>query len=157
MREIGTPTYTEEELVFARKIGEQIPPREKRTMDSGCPGWEGLMDVDLNTSISDPYGEGVVRGGSTDSADVSWQTPIAKLTTASLVLGAPIHSWMIAAVVGMSIGHKNLIVASKVLACTTLDLITRPEILKKSWEEFKKRKGGREYKSPLPPDLKPSI
>ncbi len=48
MREIGAPVYTEEELEFARKIGENVDPEEKRTSGYACPGWEDLIDLDLN-------------------------------------------------------------------------------------------------------------
>lgn len=157
MRDIGAPTYTEEELDFARKIGEQISPEDKRNSGYACPGWEELMDVDLNTNIIDPWGEGEVTGGSTDTADVSWQTPTAEFNTGSRILGAPGHSWMMTATGGMSIGHKNVIFASKVQACTILDLLTKPKELKKAWKELEKRKGGREYKSPLPSELKPPL
>lgn len=157
MREIGTPVYTEEELSFARKIGEQISPEDKRTSGYACPGWENLMDVDLNTNIIDPWGEGTTSGGSSDSSDVSWNMPLVKFESGSRILGAPGHSWMNVAVSGMSIGHKNAIFASKVHACTILDLLTKPEILRAAWEEFEKKKGGKKYKSPLPSDLKPPI
>jgi len=157
MREIGAPTYTEEELAFARRIGEQVTPDEKRTSGYACPGWEELMDVDLNTNIIDPWGEGTVMGGSTDTSDVSWQAPTAEFNTGSRVLGAPGHSWMMTATSGMSIGHKNAVFAAKAHACTAIDLLTKPELLKRSWEEFERRKGGREYRSPLPPDLKPPL
>lgn len=62
MREIGAPTYTKEELAFARKIGGEVSPDEKRDSGYACPGWEDLMDADLNTNVIDPWGEGEVMG-----------------------------------------------------------------------------------------------
>jgi aminobenzoyl-glutamate utilization protein B len=157
MREIGAPSYTSEELQFARQIGEQIDPEEKRTSGYACPGWEELMDVDLNTNIIEPYGEGETVGGSTDTADVSWNTPTAEFNTGSRILGAPGHSWMVTAVSGTSVGHKNAVFAAKVHAATALDLMTEPNLLQACWEEFRERTKGRTYRSPLPPDLKPPI
>ena len=157
MREIGSPSYTKEELEFARDIGKHIDPEDKRTSGYACPGWEDLMDVDLNTNILDPYGEGETMGGSTDTADVSWKTPTAEFNTGSRVLGAPGHSWMVTAVAGVSIGHKNAIFAAKVHAATAIDLLTQPELLETIWNEFKERTKDHMYKSPLPPDLKPPI
>jgi aminobenzoyl-glutamate utilization protein B len=55
----------------------------------------------------------------------------------------------------MSIGHKNLVFAAKSMAASAIDLLTEPEIIKKAWDELNRRKKGREYKSPLPPGLKP--
>ena len=158
MREIGAPTYTEEELDFAHKIGEQVSPAEKRTWGYHVPG--GAVDtvgIDLDTRIHDPWGEGTSSGGSTDEGDITWNLPAAGFNTGSRIIGAPGHHWMTVASSGMSIGHKNLIFASKVLASSAIDLMVNPELLKKAKKEFEKRMAGRTYKSPLPPDLKPPL
>ena len=65
MREIGTPTYTEEELEFARKIGETVPRQQKLDglRKSEFPEWEKYVDVDLVTDILDPWDEGKTSGG----------------------------------------------------------------------------------------------
>ena len=157
MREIGAPVYTEEELEFAHKIGEHVDPEDKRTSGYACPGWEDLMDLDLNPNIIDPYGEGETMGGSTDTADVSWNAPTAEFNTASRILGAPGHSWMVTAAAGMSIGHKNAVFAAKVHAATAVDLLTRPELLEAMWKELGERTKGRPYESPLPEDLRPPV
>jgi aminobenzoyl-glutamate utilization protein B len=57
----------------------------------------------------------------------------------------------------MSIGHKGMIFGAKTAAGLTLDLLTHPELLAKAKAEFDKRRGGRIYKSALPPDLKPPL
>lgn len=157
MREIGAPTYTEDELAFARKIGEMVTPEEKRTSIRWRPDWEALMDVDLCTEIIDPFGEGIWFGGATDSAEVSWQAPTTRFRTASTILGAPSHSWMTVALGGMSIGHKNALFGSKVLVSTALDLMTKPRLLMQATKEFEERKGGRTYKPPIPPEHKPEL
>jgi aminobenzoyl-glutamate utilization protein B len=77
--------------------------------------------------------------------------------TATCVLGTPGHSWQMTAQAGMSMGHKSLIFASKVIAGSTLDLLTNPKLLKKAKAEWKQRLAGRVYKSPIPADLKPPI
>jgi aminobenzoyl-glutamate utilization protein B len=157
MREIGAPTYTEEELEFARKIGENVDLEDKRTSGYACPGWEDLMDLDLNPDIVDPYGEGETMGGSTDTADVSWNAPTAEFNTGSRVLGAPGHSWMVTAAAGVGIGHKNAVFAAKVHAATAVDLLTKPELIEAMWKELKERTKDHKYMSPLPPDLKPPV
>ena len=156
MKEIGAPTYTNEELEFARKIGEQVSAENRKNWGYRVPGHEDLSpDVYLDSRILDPWGEGEVEAGGTDEADVSWNAPLVELNTGSRVVGAPGHSWMNVAVAGTSIGHKNLIFAAKTMANSALDMLAKPEILKAAWDEFTKRKKGKEYKSPLPPDLKP--
>jgi aminobenzoyl-glutamate utilization protein B len=158
MREIGPPSYTKEELEFARKIGKQISSESRKAWGYRAPGQENLpSDVDIDQRVVDPWGDGESTGGSSDESDVSWNAPLQVLNTASRIIGAPGHHWMNAAVAGMSIGHKNLLFASKVLAVSAIDLLTEPQLLKSAWEEFNRRKAGREYKSPLPPDLKPPL
>jgi aminobenzoyl-glutamate utilization protein B len=57
----------------------------------------------------------------------------------------------------MSIGHKGLIFATKTMAASGLDLITKPKLLKEVKAEFKTRLAGRKYKPPIPLDLKPPL
>jgi len=160
MREIGAPTYSEEELEFARELAESVPREQKitRLRRSLLPNWEELLDVDLNTNIYDPYGEERKGGGgSSDVADVAWNTPTQEFSTVMFVVGAPGHSWQHAASGGTSIGHKSSIFASKVMATSVLDLLTTPEVLEKAREDWEERMKGLVYKSPLPPDLKPPL
>ncbi len=159
MREIGAPVYTKEELKLAKEFSKTIPPEQKRDSlrKSKRPGWEKLLDVDIDTSIPDPWGEGEVMGGSTDVADVGWQSPTVEFSTATTVPGSPGHSWQIAAISATSIGHKSLLFAAKVMAATALDLLTKQDVLKRIQDEFKERLRGKTYVSPLPADLKPPL
>jgi aminobenzoyl-glutamate utilization protein B len=77
--------------------------------------------------------------------------------TACCMLGTPGHSWQFAAQSGMSIGHKGLIFASKVIAASGLELMTNPELLSRVREEWVERLAGRSYKPPIPMDLKPPL
>jgi len=159
MREIGAPTYTPEELIFAQEIGKTIPPEQKKAAlrRSKRPGWEKLLGVDLDNSIPDPWGEGEVFGGSTDVADVSWQTPTIEFSTTTGALGTPWHSWQLTAMAGMSIGHKSLIFAAETIAASALDLLTKPYVLKKVRDEFAEAMRGKVYVSPIPAQLKPPL
>ncbi len=160
MREIGAPIYTKEELKLAKELAKSIPPEEKiaALRRSLLPNWAELIDVDLNTKIYDPYGEEVKGGGgSSDVADVAWNVPTVEFNTTMFIVGAPGHSWQSVASGGMSIGHKSSIFASKVMATTAIDLLTRPEVLSKAKEEWKERMKSLVYKSPLPKDLKPPL
>jgi aminobenzoyl-glutamate utilization protein B len=159
MREIGAPTYTVEELEFARKIGETIPPEQKRDglRKREIPDWERYLDVDLVTDILDPWDEGKVSGGSTDVSDISWNTPTMEFSTTAAVLGTPGHSWHFVSTSGMSIGHKSLIFAAKTIAGAALDLMTKPEVLEKAKEEQKERLKGQTYRSPIPDDVGPAL
>ena len=157
MREIGTPTYTEEEMKFAKEIQETIPlenilddlKRSKRE------DWQSLRGVVVDRSIPDPWGKGDVMGGSTDVADVSWQTPTIELGTSTWALGVPGHSWQVTAMGKSGIAHKSLVFAAKTMAACALDTLTKPSLLKKIRKEWEEAKQGVKYVSPLPKDLKP--
>ena len=159
MKELGGPKFDEKELEFAKKINEFIPVEQKRMMlkSRKVPDWEKLMDVLLDDEVRDPWDEEQIGHGSTDVAEVSWKTPTISFTTACFVLGSPGHSWQNVAAGGMSIGHKGGIYAAKIIATSALEVISNPDVLKEAWKEFKKKLGGKKYKSPLPPDLKPPL
>jgi len=80
-----------------------------------------------------------------------------EFSTTTFVLGAPGHSWQHVACSGMSIGHKSLIFAAKTIAGTALDLMTKPELLKKAQDEFGKRMERRTYRCPIPDEIQPPL
>ena len=159
MREIGLPKYTDEEIRFAEEIAKSIPPEMKieALRRSKRPGWEKLIDKLIDDEIPDPWGEGEVSHGSTDVAEVSWQTPTVEFGTATWVLGTPGHSWQVVAQSGVGLGHKSLIFAAKTMAATAIDLMMNEDLLKKAKEEHKQRLRGREYTPPIPPEMKPPL
>jgi aminobenzoyl-glutamate utilization protein B len=160
MREIGAPMYTEEELKFAKELAKSIPREQKITglRASDLPDAMDLADVDLNSRIYDPSGEERRGGGgSSDVADVAWNLPTQQFSTTMFIIGSPGHSWQNTASGGTTIGHKSSIFASKVMATSVIDLLTKPDILKKAKDEWEKKMKGLTYKSPLPPDLKPPL
>ena len=147
MREVGTPSYTAEELRFAAEIAKTFTKENKAETlkKSKVPGWEKYVDVNLPTDILDAWDDGEVSPGSTDVSHVSWVTPTMEFGTACNILGAPGHSWQFVASSGSSIGHKSLIFAAKAMAGSVLDLMTKPDILARAKEEHTKRLGGKKY------------
>jgi aminobenzoyl-glutamate utilization protein B len=121
------------------------------------PGWEELVDVVMDRSVPDAWNEGEVSHGSTDVSDVSWKAPTMEFGTATWPLGAPGHSWMNVAGSAHSIGHKSLIYAAKVMAASAVDLMMKPELLERAWEEQRRRLKGKEYRSPIPAEAKPPL
>jgi len=159
MREIGLPKYSDEDLKFAKEINKTITPEMKITQlkKSKRPGWERLVDKLMDDEIPDPWGDGDYSHGSTDVADVSWQSPTVEFGTATWVLGTPGHSWQNVAQSKVGLGHHSLIFSSKVMAATAIDLLTKENVLNKAKEEFRQRIGNRKYESPIPPDHKPPL
>jgi len=159
MRLIGPPKWSKTELAFAIDLSKNVPAEQKRDSlrKSKRPGWEKLESVIMDNSIPDAWDEGEVSYGSTDVSDVSWKAPTMEFSTATWPLGTPGHSWMNVAASGTGIGHKSLIFASKVIAASVIDLLTRPDLLKEAKDEYVKRTMGKTYKSPLPADAKPPL
>ncbi|MDH4213004.1 MAG: amidohydrolase [Candidatus Thorarchaeota archaeon] len=159
MREVGAPEYSKQELKFAEEISATVSREDKleELRLSRRPGWEDLIDTNIDTEIMDPWDEGIVWPGSTDVGDVSWVAPTIEFTTSTHVLGIGGHSWQVVACSGAGIGHKSLLFAAKTMAGTAIDLITKSDVLKKIQDEFVKRKAGRIYKSPVPKNLKPPL
>ena len=135
---VGAPVFIEEEQAFAKEIQKNL----------------GLEQKGLSTKV-EPFSlpEKSWGSGSTDVAEVSWLTPTTSLGVAFTPQGTPGHHWSAVACGGMSIGHKCLAVAAKVMAASCLDFLAQPETIQKMREEWTARKKGREYKSPLPADL----
>jgi aminobenzoyl-glutamate utilization protein B len=159
MRAIGAPQYNAEEEKFAAELAKTIPIEKKRIglMKSHLPDAMGLIDVNLNTGIYDPVGAGSKGGGSSDVADVAWNTPTVQFRTVYTIVGAAGHSWQNTASNGTSIGHKSTVFASKVMAATVIDLLTKSELVQAAKDEWKRQMQGRTYKSPLPADAKPPL
>jgi aminobenzoyl-glutamate utilization protein B len=160
MRSIGAPTYNEEEQEFGKELSKSLPPnRKKNFLQSavhwGLPNAMDLMDVYLDTNIYDPLRP--PRAGTSDVHEVAWNMPTQQFGTVYAVVASPGHSWQNVASNGTSIGQKSSIFASKVMACTVLDLLTKPDILVKAKEEWRGKMIGRTFESPLPPDLKPPL
>ena len=81
------------------------------------------------------------RMGSTDVGDVSWNVPTVGFGTATWVPGTAAHSWQAVAAGGMSIGHKGMLLAARLLAMTAADLYSNPALIERAWNELKERRG----------------
>jgi aminobenzoyl-glutamate utilization protein B len=127
---LGPPLFTEQEQAFARQIQRA----------------SGVPEVGMSTVVK-PIAEQVEEGGSTDVGDISWIAPTLNLSVATSPLGAPWHGWPVVATSGMSIGHKGMVQAAKVLAATMVDLYEHPQTLAAVQIEFRAKKGETEYRS----------
>lgn len=136
------PTYTQEEQAFAQamkatfgapRVPSDVEDRKvKRQLDVLTDGGRRP----LNDYVVPYVPSCRMSPGSTDVGDVSWLAPTAQFTTATWVSGSPGHSWQNVATGASSIAHKGLLLAAKVLAATTADLMTNPEILAEARAEF---------------------
>ena len=142
LEKVGGVTYSEEEKAFAKKIQPSF---------IGAP-------VDIATAANVKPLSYVVEGnnGSTDVGDVSYAKPTVGLRAATWVPGTPAHSWQAVASGGTEIGTKGMLVASKTMALTAIDLMSNPALIQKATEEFKAGIGDYKYKALLG-DIKPAL
>jgi len=132
---LGPIKYTEEEQNFARAIQRATSVEEK--------GLNGAIQP-LEEPKPDP------PGGSTDVADVSWIVPTLHVSVTTAAEGAPWHAWPVVACGGMSIGHKGMMQAAKVLAATMIDLFEDAKTREAIQAEFKEKTKGQIYKAYIP-------
>ncbi len=97
------------------------------------------------------------RGGSTDVAEVSYITPTVGLSVTSAPAGVPWHSWATTAAHGTEWAVAAADVAARVLALTSVDLLTDPDLVAKARTFFDEKSAGRPYVSPIPQEQKPPV
>ena len=141
LEQLGGFGYTKEEELFAEKIS--------KTLSNPKP---------LASSLEvQPYSEIGRAGGSTDVGDVSFVVPTVGFRTATWVPGTPAHSWQAVAAGGTSIGTKGMILATKTLTLTGIDLFKNPGLIKAAKKEFQERRGQGFVYQPLVGDRKPAL
>jgi aminobenzoyl-glutamate utilization protein B len=162
MQLIGPIQFTEEEMAYARTINEAYPEETARNIfkhmrvpDDMKAHIKELAGQPLIGENFPAWNEDHIGTGSTDVGDVSWITPLSMLNTACFATGAAGHSWGIVATSGMSIGHKGMMHAAKIMAVAATDLYADPEHLRRAREEFEQATRDNPYKTPLPEDTQP--
>ena len=138
LKQLNNLEYTDEERQFAVRI--------QNTIDNPVP-------LDSLKEIRDVSGD--LSKGSTDVGDVSWVVPTTGFSTACWVPGTPAHSWQATAAGGTTIGKKGMLLAAKVLAASTCDLLQQPALLTSAQTELSRRLGERKYESLLLPNQLP--
>lgn len=131
LSKVGGVTYDETEKAFAEKITTTL---SKNSYDSPDPSTVEPFEVRMRAG-----------GGSTDVADISWVVPTVGLRTATWVPYTPAHSWQAVAAGGTSIGRKGMMVAAKTMTLTAIELFQQPDVIKKAYDEFLVKRGGKEF------------
>ena len=155
LEELGPLEFTDEEKAYGKTIADAFPESLRSTVLAMDKLPKELIAQGLNGEVWPIRDRGEVMPGSTDVSDVSWITPTAQITTTTWALGIPGHSWAVTATGSMSIGHKGMMHAAKVMAMTGADLIVEPELLKSAQAEFASSTDGRPYQCPIPAGVMP--
>jgi aminobenzoyl-glutamate utilization protein B len=151
---VGMPEWTEEEHAYARalqkELGKEIKgmPTEVGAIREGKP-----IEVGKITDSSQHF----VGGGSSDVGDVTLIAPTASIRFPGQVPGAIGHHWSAVAGNYGSTAWKGLNAGAKAIAASAIDLITKPDELKKLRDEFEAYIAENPYKPFLPADAEPPI
>jgi aminobenzoyl-glutamate utilization protein B len=142
LEEVGGFTYTDKQKEFALALQKSLPPG-------------GALSLDMTKSVVPlPQSEATPLSASTD---VSWSVPTIGFLAATFVPGVVPHTWQAAATAGMSIGQDGMMVASRALAITAVDLFTDPALVQAAKADFQKKLTGKSYESAIPLNQKPEI
>jgi aminobenzoyl-glutamate utilization protein B len=125
----------------------------QKTLPAGAAPGLNQTDVILPLRPYDPN----APSASTDVGDVSWNVPTIGFGAATFVPGVAAHTWQAAASAGMSIGQDGMVIASKALALTALDLFLTPSLVTAAQQDFHKQLEGKTYESAIPRTQKPLI
>jgi len=154
--------YTEEEKAYAARFKEVITDLDKEGLKSAINKLvakderAAVLEMSLFDFVIDKNAN-VGGGGSTDVGDVSWVVPTGQVSVVTCAAGTAFHSWQCVAQGKSSIAHKGMIAAAKVMACTGVDLLTKPELLEAAKKDWVENLEGETYPNPLPADVKPAI
>lgn len=121
---------------------------QEHAFAKACQKEMGLPEGGMATTVM-PFIKDFTVGGSSDVADVSWNTPVSFFGWPTHPIGVSAHTWAVTACGGMSIGDKGTIGATVILTALGLDLLTEPKLRAEAKEELKRRLNGRTYKATL--------
>jgi aminobenzoyl-glutamate utilization protein B len=145
LEEVGGYALNGEQKEFAIHLQKSLSPEAVKNLDTtGLV--QPLRPVDPNAPSA-----------STDVGDVSWTVPTIGFVAATFVPGVSAHTWQAAATAGMSIGQDGMVVASKALALTAIDLFRNPQLVVNAKTEFDRQMQGKKYESAIPANQKPLL
>ena len=165
MQFIGPIEFTPQEMDFAQKINDAFPGSNPDYIREMVESYKLSPDIEeqiMADSHLPLYGANLpaldanyIEKGATDVGDLSRVTPTGSFITTCFPTGSPGHSWSNVASGGMSIGHKGMLHAAKIMALTALDLFADPAHLEAAQAEFKRKMGSQKYRCPLPETMVP--
>ena len=139
---VGGYKLDPQQMEFAATLQKTLPPGARPSLDQ--------TDVVQPLKAFDPN----LPSASTDVGDVSWNVPTIGFSAATFVPGVAAHTWQAAASAGMSIGQDGMVIASKALALTAVDLFENPALVASARQDFAHQLEGRKYETAIPPGQK---
>ncbi len=135
IKKVGLPTWDANDQLLAKatQIEMEASKIEGLDMKLDTIGLPADMPVaSMGGQIMRSMG-----GGSDDIADISWALPTVVLRYPSNIPNLPGHHWSNAISMATPIAHKGIVAGAKVEAMTLIDLLTKPEVLRKAWSYYR--------------------
>jgi aminobenzoyl-glutamate utilization protein B len=145
IKAIGTPRFTSED----QKFGEEI----LKSLGKEVKG-ETFATTITSPDLVKTFPNIPVMAASTDEGNVSWMFPTLSFRAAVAAKGTPLHTWQMVCQTGTPTAFKAALAASKWMAASALDCLTKPEIISEAWKEHKGYLAETKYYHPIPADLK---
>lgn len=123
IKAVGLPRWSEDEQAFARIVQKNVGSEKQ-------DGLATKLDV-LEAPAEEPK-----SGGSDDIGDVSWVVPTITVRYPANIPHLPGHNWSNAIAMATPIAHKGVVAGAKVIAMTTLDLLTKPKLVAAARDYF---------------------
>ena len=144
MTDVPVPQPNENDLAFGKALQATIP---LSAADKKLPLYQSYV---VAPAPPKPH------GGSTDTADVSWNAPTVQMHIGNWITGTPGHSWQAVAQGKSRYAKASMLYAGKAIAGTIFRLYDDPALLQAAKEEFlEKTEGG--YVNLNPPEVQPPI
>jgi len=144
MHDVPVPVPTEEDIAFGRALQKSMKLTPAQQAESPYA-----------LSVLDPAPP-KAHGGSTDTADVSWQVPTVQMHVGTWVIGTPGHSWQSTAQGKSPYAKRAMLWAGKAIAGTIFRLMDHPELVEKAKQEHAERTASG-YVCSISDDVKPAL
>jgi aminobenzoyl-glutamate utilization protein B len=154
---VGLPTWSEDDQTLAKGLQKELKVRV-RGLASKIPAFKVNNEPEETAENQEGGNVGPTGGGSDDIGDISWVVPTVSLRYPSNIPGGPGHNWANGIAMATPIAQKGVVAGAKVQAMTMLDILTNPDLVRKSWDYFNNvQTKTTKYKSFLRPEDKPAI
>ena len=120
---VGLPKWTAGEQAFAKLVQKNANAARQEGL--------ALELKKLEPPLAEPK-----SGGSDDIGDVSWTVPTITIRYPSNIPNLPGHNWSDAIAMATPIAHKGVVAGAKVVAMTTLDLLTDAKLRQAAKDYF---------------------
>jgi aminobenzoyl-glutamate utilization protein B len=134
IKKVGLPTWDENDQLLAKAT--QIEMESSKI--EGLATKLDTIGLPADMPVASMGGQ-IMRsmgGGSDDIADISWALPTVVLRYPSNIPNLPGHHWSNAISMATPIAHKGIVAGAKAEAMTLIDMLMKPEIIKKAWAYY---------------------